>query len=247
MRKLSLIFILLIPLSVYAARPQTRAVIIDTICNAQVETMLQSVEKYCYQFQACPDSLFKWAYLGLEEELNPKKKRTEESRDAIQLRYKDRIYDPTHKIGDVAIDVYILGVRWWKDQHLITNYTCTYPTPASIDTILENAYLETSPRDIAHGSSSPQIAYPVTCRLHAAYSGSVLEVGEIIFTFEPINEIQTRVYYEFSLTFGKFLSSFISDKTWRNAIEWRFEMILDNIIEYAETGTVIPKTHESRE
>ena len=215
MRKLSFIAFLFLSLSAFAARPQKRAVIVDTICNANIESMLQSVEKYCYQFQACPDSLFQWAYLGMEEQKNIKKT-TRESRDAIRLRYKDRLYDPEHKIGDVAIDVYVLGVRWWKDQHLITHYTLTNTSITAI-----------------------------TSQLHAAYSGGVLEGGEIIFTMEPISETQTRVHYEFCLTFGKFLSSFISDKTWQNAIEWRFKIIIANLIEYAETGTVLPKSRTS--
>jgi len=58
---------------------------------------------------------------------------------------------------------------------------------------------------------------------------------------EPISENQTKVHYEFRLVFGKVLSTFISDKTWRNAIEWRFATILENLVEHAETGTVSPK------
>jgi len=58
---------------------------------------------------------------------------------------------------------------------------------------------------------------------------------------EPISPTQTRVHYVFSLTFGRVLSAFIGDKTWRNAIEWRFETICENLIECAETGTVLPK------
>ena len=60
-------------------------------------------------------------------------------------------------------------------------------------------------------------------------------------TMEPISEDQTRIHYEFRLAFGRVLSAFISDKTWHNAIEWRFYVILENLIECAETGTVQPK------
>lgn len=208
-----LILTLLVSTYAFALRPQAREVVIDTICNAPLHDMLMTANKFCYQFQACPDSLFTWAYLGMSEEpINAKT--TKESRDAIQLRYKDRVYDPKNKTGDVAIDIYVLGVRWWKDQHLGTKYVLSRPAKSK---------------------------YPLTAHMTATYSGSILEGGDVILRMEPISENQTRVHYEFRLVFGKVLSTFISDKTWHNAIEWRFETILENLVEHAETGTVQDK------
>lgn len=206
--------------NMFAWRPQARAVVIDTVCNASWQTMLRTAEKFCYQFQACPDSLFSWAYRGLEDAdtkagAEPSKKtKTKESRDAIQLRYKDRTYDPKNKTGDVAIDIYVLGARWWKDQHLGTKYV------------------------LSRNAGAP---FPVTARMTATYSGSILNGGKCIFRLDPINDHQTSVHYEFELVFGKVLSAFISDKTWQNAIEWRFRAVLANLIEHAETGTVSSK------
>ena len=114
----------------------------------------------------------------------------------------------------MSIDIYVLGVRWWKDQHLGTKYTLTRPVNAP---------------------------YPLTGHLTATYSGSILEGGDMIMKLEPISENQTKIHYEFRLVFGKVLSAFISDKTWHNAIEWRFGVILENLVECAETGTVLPK------
>ena len=195
------------------ARPQRREVIIDTICNAPLKQMLKVANRFCYQFQACPDSLFSWAYKGMEP---PKveTEKTKESRDAIQLVYKDRKYDAKTKTGDVTLDIIVLGVRWWKDQHLGTKYVLSRPAKSQ---------------------------YPLTSHMTATYSGSILEGGNFIMHMEPISEDQTRIHYEFNITFGKVLSAFISDKTWHNAIEWRFETILENLIECAETGTVKDK------
>ena len=209
--KLLILFLLLSAMAF--GRPQRREVVIDTVCNASLHDLLEVVERYCYQFQACPDSLFLWAYLGMEEREITEEK-SKESRDAIQLRYKVRVYDAKLKTGDVAIDIYVLGVRWWKDQHLGTKRVLTRP---------------------AHSK------YPLTDHLTATYSGSILEGGDIIFRMEPISPTKTRLHYEFVLTFGRVLSAFISDKTWRNAIEWRLETICENIVECAETGTVQPK------
>lgn len=151
MKKLTLFCMLLLSTSVFALRPQKREVIIDTICNAPLKDMLHATNRFCRQFQACPDSLFQWAYKGLEDtEESKKAELTKESRNAIQLKYNDRIYDPVTKTGDVAVDIYVLGVRWWKDQHLGTKYQVTRP---------------------------PQASYPLTGHLQATYSGSILEGG----------------------------------------------------------------------
>lgn len=210
-----LLFISLLFSAISFARPQTRAVVIDTVCHAPLEEMLRVTKRFCYQFQACPDSLFTWAYCGLDkpEEAQPQ---TKESRNAIQLIYKDRVYDPKLKTGDVTLDIYVLGVRWWKDQHLGTKSVIMRPANAQ---------------------------YPLTSRMTATYTGSILEGGYFIMRMDPISPDETRLHYEFSLTFGKVLSSFISDKMWKNAIEWRFETILENLIEYAETGTVVYREH----
>lgn len=201
--------------SVFALRPQRREVVIDTVCNAPLETMLKVTEHFCYQFQACPDSLFRWAYVGLGEvKETEEEKNSKESKNAIRLHYKDRVYDPQQKTGDVAIDIYVLGVRWWKDQHLGTKYRLQRPANS---------------------------AYPLTAHMTATYSGSILDGGDLIMRLEPISATQTRVHYEFCLSFGRVLSVFISDKTWENAIQWRLETILKNLVECAETGTVKPK------
>ena len=215
MKRMMLIAMLSVASLCTFARPQTRAVVIDTVCDASIEQLLPVIRRFCYQFQACPDSLFDWAYLNLKEhEEADTKKDTKEGRAVIQLDYKDRTYDPKTKTGDVAIDIYVLGVRWWKDQHLGTKYSLTRPAHAP---------------------------HPLTAHLKATYSGAILEGGDWIFVMTPVSPTQTHLHYEFSLTFGRVLSAFISDKIWRNAIEWRFLIILENLIEYAETGTVVQR------
>ena len=201
-----------------SAGPQYRAVVRDTICHVSADEMSEIAKLFFRQFQSCPDSLFSWAYVGLDDgegKSEVKKKKSKESRNAIQLRYKDRFYDPRTCTGDVAIDIYVLGLRWWKDTHLGTrsSYTC-----AANDT------------------------YDHMHHMTATYSGSLLEGGNCIIKLTPISANEVQVHYEFDLTFGQVLASFISDKVWRNAIEWRFNTILDNLIEYAETGTVLQKS-----
>ena len=202
----------ILPTAICTAK-QTREVVIDTICHAPMHKMLQVVDSFYYQFQACPDSLFLWAYLGLEEEKDANKERSKESRDVFHLEYNDRKYDPVEKIGDVAIDIYVLGIRWWKDQHLGTRYIFTPPHPRQ----------------------------PLKAQLTANYSGSIIEDGDFIIHLDSVAPNTTKVHYEFRITFGRILSVFISEKTWVNSIEWRFETMLENLVECAETGTVKKK------
>ena len=75
----------------------------------------------------------------------------------------------------------------------------------------------------------------------ATYSGSILDDASIIFRLDSVAPQKTKIHYEFNLVFGRFISLFISDKTWNNAIRWRLEQIFYNLIEYTETGTVTKK------
>lgn len=214
MRKIVLVALMCLSMNAFSLPPQKRGVVRDTICNASWTTVLRAMDRFCYEFQSSPDSLFSWAFVGTGGG-KIKKQKSKESRNAIQLRYKERIYDPTNKTGDVAIDIYVLGTRWFKDQHLGTKYILSRPAKAK---------------------------FPLTSHLKATYSGSLLEGGDIIMRIEPISATQTKVHYEFSLVLGKVLSSFISDKTWHNTAEWRLNRIFNNIIEYCETGTVKRKS-----
>lgn len=214
-------------------RPKTRGVIVDTVANCHISKVHATVSRFCYEFQADPDLLFSWAYLntGSESPDEPQKELTEaekikkeeqrkkdeskEGKDAIRLVYKDRTYDPDTYTGDVAIDIYVLGSRMFKDNHLGTVYGTTMLT------------------------SHSEIQ-----QLNATYSGSILDGGQILFRLDSIGPNLTEVHYDFNLTFGRFLATFISDKTWQNVVEWRLKNILGNLIEYAETGKVTDRSKQ---
>lgn len=76
-------------------------------------------------------------------------------------------------------------------------------------------------------------------RLNATYSGSLLDDAHISFTVDSVAPQTVKVRYEFSLVFGKFASMLVSDKIWQNAMRWRLEQVFANLVEYAETGSVI--------
>lgn len=193
-----------------AARPQTRQVVKDTIVNASTEHLCELSDRFAMEFQTNPDLLFDWAFLGTGDQGNGGK-----GKDAIILRYKDRKYDAKKKIGDVAIDIYVLGAKMFRDNHLVTKYEA--------------------------GSGKRM---PVKNRIYATYTGSLLEEGEMVFRFDSISPTKTAVHYEFNITFGKFFSAFISDKTWKQVAVWRIERIFENFSEYAETGKVTEREED---
>lgn len=210
-----------------AARPKVRGVEKDTIAHCSMAAMRATVERFCYEFQADPDLLFKWAYLNtgspsqkpdtvaktpeqLKKEAEQRKKNeSKDGKDAIRLVYKDRTYNPETYTGDVAIDIYVLGSRMFKDNHLVSVY---------------------SHRQLQPGSEEQ--------RLTAVYTGSLLDGGLIYFRLDSIAPNRTRVHYDFHANLGTFMATFISDKTWNNVGAWRLRNIFGNLIEYAETGKV---------
>lgn len=188
-------------------RSQSRNVQTDTICNAPIAELRAIADRFAYEFQASPDALFEWAFKGTGDSNSGKGK------DANMLRYKERTYDAKKRTGDVALDIYVLGAKMFRDNHLTTVY---------------------QPKELLKNGEKQS-------RIYATYSGSLLEGGEMIFRFDSIAPNKTAAHFEFNITFGKFFSSFISDKTWQQVAVWRIKTIFGNIKEFAETGKVEDK------
>lgn len=83
--------------------------------------------------------------------------------------------------------------------------------------------------------------------LTATYSGSMLEGANIILRSDSLSPMQTAVYYEFHLRFGKFFSIFVNNRVWQNAVAWRLNTVFDNIIEFAEKGLVTVRPPKKKE
>ena len=78
-------------------------------------------------------------------------------------------------------------------------------------------------------------------RLEITYSGSLLQAANGQFHTTPIDPDHTLMHFELNVVLGKFFSAFVTTKTWNEVAAWRIEMMVNNIKEYAETGTVTPK------
>ena len=76
--KIRLVLLLLCVTTAVLAGPQQRSVVRDTVCDVPLREMLRVADRFCYQFQSCPDSLFSWAYVDLgsqKEEVEVKKEK----------------------------------------------------------------------------------------------------------------------------------------------------------------------------
>ena len=82
-------------------------------------------------------------------------------------------------------------------------------------------------------------------RLDIDYSGSMLDKADAQFHITPLDSNLVRVRLEINLKLGWFINLFMTNRIWVNNVEWRIGVILDNLKEYAETGTVTKKSQEN--
>jgi len=202
----------LISFSAFAGRPQTRTFTFDTICSASMNQINEVIDRFAYQFQTDPDTLFSWVFsdtgsVGGEEDATCNGQKIDsKGKDAIFLDYKPGTYDPVKRTGDVLIDIYILGVLWYRDTHLGTIFT----------------------REQRNDSQFSHV--------DATYSGSLLDKGSINFYLTPLRDNKVQLTFTISLTFGRFFSYFISDKTWNEVASWRMAKVARNFVYYFENG-----------
>ncbi|MCQ2346938.1 MAG: hypothetical protein MJZ92_03305 [Paludibacteraceae bacterium] len=134
-------------------------------------------------------------------------------KDAVQLRYKKSEYYPETHNSLFVTDIVVLGVPWKRNVEIGGHYW---------------------EKIMANNSRYSQ--------LDITYSGKILQDAKGLFLTTPRPDGKTNVHFELHVLFGKFFSAFITKKTWQEVAVWRFETIMNNLKEYAETGTVLPKT-----
>ena len=136
-------------------------------------------------------------------------------RDAIGIKYKECHYDPETRDSYNIVDVLLNGKPAFKDRRIGGHYT---------ETMVD------STRNI---------------RLDIDYSGSMLDKADAQFHITPLDSNLVRVRLEINLKLGWFINLFMTNRIWVNNVEWRIGVILDNLKEYAETGTVTKKSQEN--
>ena len=132
-------------------------------------------------------------------------------RDALAINYKESHYDPVTRESYNILDVIVNGKPMFKDRRIGGHYN---------DTTINGTY---------HS------------RLDIDYSGSMLDKADAQFHITPLDSARVRVQLEINMRFGWFFNIFVTNRVWTNNVEWRVGVVLDNIKEYAETGTVTKK------
>lgn len=132
-------------------------------------------------------------------------------KDAVALRYKRCEYNPLTRNSLFVTDIVVLGVPWKRDVEIGGHYW--------------DKYINTTRH----------------AQLDITYSGKILQDANGFFITAPRKDGKTDVHFELHVAFGRFFSAFITKKTWQDVAVWRFETIVSNLKEYAETGRVLPK------
>lgn len=132
-------------------------------------------------------------------------------KDAVALRYKRCEYEPRTRNSLFVTDIVVLGVPWKRNVEIGAHYW--------FKPINEKRHSQ----------------------LDITYSGKILQDANGFFITTPRKDGKTDVHFELHVAFGKFFSAFVTKKTWQEVAVWRFETIVSNLKEYAETGKVLPK------
>ena len=132
-------------------------------------------------------------------------------KDAVSVKYVGNTYNPETRTGVLLTTIEVLGVPWFKNREIGSIYRDS--------TVNETRY----------------------ARIDITYSGSLLQAADGQFHTTATDAKHTHVHFELNVTLGRFFSAFVTNKTWNEVAAWRIETMVDNIGEFAETGTVKPK------
>ncbi len=132
-------------------------------------------------------------------------------KDAVSIKYVSNTYEPETRTGVLVTTIEVLGIPWFKNREVGSVYR---------DSIVDGTRY---------------------ARLEITYSGSLLQSANGQFHTTPIDDDHTKMHFELNVVLGKFFSAFVTNKTWSEVAAWRIQTMVNNVKEYAETGTVTPK------
>ncbi len=132
------------------------------------------------------------------------------AKDALQLVFYESEYIPEEKHGLLHIDIKTNG-----------------------KTRFENIILETWATEVFRDETRDlSIKLDVSSRL--------IDEANVHFHVTPTSDNTSVVVFDSHLKFGWFFNLFISRRTYRNVIEWRFDTFLENLRRFIETGSALP-------
>ena len=199
---LSLILAILSVTAFAGNERQTRRIVIDTVYDCSLERANFVVDTFMYALQTDINSLFDWAFVGTGNQGEPK------GRDAVRVVYTGNSYEEATRTGLLTMNIYVLGVPWFKNREL------------------ESVYRDSVVNDTRYA------------RLDITYSGSMLQEANGQFHTTAIDGEHTQVHMELNVVLGKFFSAFVTNKNWKEVAVWRIDRIVRNLKEYSETGKV---------
>ncbi len=137
------------------------------------------------------------------------------AKDALQLVFYESEYIPEEKHGLLHIDIKTNG-----------------------KTRFENLILETWATDSLRDSTRD-------LRIKLNVSSRLLDEANVNFHITPTSDTTSLVAFDSHIRFGWFFNLFISRRTYRNVIEWRFDTFLENLKRFIETGSALPPEEDN--
>ncbi len=136
-------------------------------------------------------------------------------KDALQLVFYESEYLPEEKHGRLHVDIKTNGKTRFKDMLIETWITES---------------IQPHKRDLS---------------IQMDVSGRLIDNAQMNFHITPTSDSTSLVAFDSHIRFGWFFNIFISRKTYRNVIEWRFDTFLINLRRYTETGSALPPKENS--
>ncbi len=131
-------------------------------------------------------------------------------KDAMQLVFHESRYVAEERHGYLNIDVKTNGKVRFKNMVLET---------WAIDSLCNNTRNLSIKLDV---------------------SGRLIDDANMNFHVTPTTDSTSIVAFDSHIRFGWFFNLFISRRTYRNVIEWRFDTFLENLKRFTETGSALP-------
>jgi len=212
----TLLFALLTIVSSYSGGAFRSEASIEASCSR--ESMNIVMDSLLADFARDPGHLFYWAFYGtgVQDENAPS--------DAFILQYDSVIYIPKKEQLNLYLSVL---VPHFKDIHGI---------------VVEARLTDNRRINGVAPKEKSGVGYTANrvINFRVKYSGKLLKDLHASLTFVPDNSGKQRLYLKTYCEFGTFFNLFISQKMYRNVVEWRLEQFLLNLQRTAEGKPLRP-------
>lgn len=204
-----------------------------TQCAVEVEAPVSMsdkvIDQLIYDFQYDFEHLFDWAFFKVG-------KQNDDDRDALLLASKNIVYKPEQEYGSITLDVIVPRLITMRDITIEGTIKdernkIVYSPKVCVDTlVMENMPAWSRHIDIR--------ANPSSFIFKQAY-GNLFVI--------PVSETRSIYLMDINFCFEWYLRAFVTQRIYRNTIQWRVEKYMNNLKYAAEHPEIMAKPHDGIE